>query len=247
MIWPPPLFAVIVFAGGLVTAAVAGYLSGYSTDRNSSVDRVGIRGLWGCAAWILGYALELSSASPGMAAFWIKVEFVGIAFVPANWLIFVMLYVGRRPWVNRRSIAALAAFPLVTLLLAWTNEFHHLIWTRLWLNPDGTLVPRPQDFGPVLWLYIVYAYFLVLASIVLLLQALLRSGKLYRWQASALLLVAGVPWLASLVSVLIGRWPSSAVDLTPLALALSAPGIAWSMSHLRRARHRAGRAKGLAG
>jgi len=233
MIWPPPLFAVIVFAGGLVTAVVAVCLSGFSADRNSLVDRVGICGLWGCAAWILGYAMELSSANPGMSAFWIKVEFAGIAFVPANWLIFVMLYVGRRSWVNRHSIAALAAFPLVTLLLAWTNEYNHLIWTRSWLNPDGALLPRPQAYGPVLWLYLFYAYFLILASMVLLIQALLRSGRLYLWQVSALIVVAGVPWLASLVSELIGKWPASAVDLTPLALSLSAPAIAWSMSRLR--------------
>jgi uncharacterized protein YlzI (FlbEa/FlbD family) len=47
--------------------------------------------------------------------------------VPTAWLTFAIQYTGRGNWLNTRNISLLAALPIATLALVWTNGSHYLI------------------------------------------------------------------------------------------------------------------------
>jgi hypothetical protein len=64
-------------------------------------------------------------------------EYIGIATLPVAWLAFALQYTGREAHMTVRSATLLSALPLVTLLLAWTNEAHGLIWSSTGLDEDG--------------------------------------------------------------------------------------------------------------
>jgi PAS domain-containing protein len=60
------------------------------------------------------------------------------------------------------------------------------------------------------------------------------SRRLYCWQAGLLVFAAITPWLVSAVVDANGVEPYPDLDLTPFALGLMSPAIAWGLSRLRR-------------
>ena len=220
----------------LMVAAATSVISAFYIlrHRHTSSSRTGVLILLACADWIMGYALELASADLLGKFFWAKVKFVATCIMPTAWLIYILQYTGREKWLTRRTLALLSIVPFIFLLLIFTNEAHSLIWHRVWLDTDGPFSVMGSTYGPGLWVYMVYSYTLVLAGIFLLIQALVRSGRLYRWQASALLLAVFTPWLANAVLDLSNLNPFPHLELTPVALGLTAPVVAWSLARLRR-------------
>jgi PAS domain-containing protein len=200
--------------------------------RHTPSSRTGVLLLLAAADWIMGYALELASVDLPAKFFWDKLQFIGICIIPTAWLVYTLQYTGREKWLKRRTIALLSIVPLIFLLLIFTNEAHGLIWHRVWLDTDGPFSVKRSTYGVGLWAYAAYSYILVLIGIFLLVQALVRSGHLYRWQASALLFVVFTPWLVNAVLDLSGLNPFPHLELTPFALGLTVPIVAWSLYRL---------------
>ncbi len=92
----------------------------------------------GVCEWSLGYAVGMASADLAAKVFWAKVQYFGIVSVPVMWLILALQYTNREKWLTRRNRVLLAIMPLLTLLLAWTNESHGLIWSDMRLDTSCT-------------------------------------------------------------------------------------------------------------
>ena len=78
--------------------------------------------------------------------------------------------------------------PLLTMLLAWTNNGHGLIWSDTRLDTRGSFSMLYLAYGPLFWVWVIYSYSLVLLGSLLFLQMLVRLTHLYRRQAVALLI-----------------------------------------------------------
>jgi PAS domain S-box-containing protein len=186
----------------------------------------------GLCIWAAGYALELSGADLPTKIFWAKVEYIGIATVPFAWLAFALQYTGREGRLTGRNLALLSALPLVTLLLAWTNEAHELVWSSTGLDEDGPFPALEVDHGAWFWVHLSYSYLLLLIGTILLIAMLTRSPHLYRKQNLALLLAVSVPWVGNGAYVL-GLSPVPNLDPTPFAFLLSGVAIALSLFGFR--------------
>jgi PAS domain S-box-containing protein len=170
--------------------------------------------------WSVGYALELASVDLVDKIFWAKIEYLGIVTVPVGWLAFTLQYTGREAWLTRRNLAALAAEPLVALLLVWTNEAHDLIWRTTRLDTSGSFSMLHFSYGPLFQVHVAYSYLLLLGGTLLLLQALARSPQLYRWQALAILIGVLAPWAGNALYIS-GLSPFPHLDLTPFGYTLT--------------------------
>ena len=184
------------------------------------------------AEWSLGYALELGSADLPSQVFWARVEYLGIVTVPVTWLALVLQYTKRERWLTPRNLALLATVPLVTLLLAWTNDLHGLLWSEIRLDTSGSFSVLDLARGAWYWVNVVYAYLLLLLGTLLLIQALIRWPHLYRRQAGALLLGALAPWVGNALYVF-GLSPFPHLDLTPFAFTLTGLAAAWGLFRFR--------------
>jgi hypothetical protein len=138
----------------------------------------------------------------------------GIATVPISWLAFALQYTDREGQLTPRNLALLSALPLVTLLLAWTNEAHGLIWSSTRLSEGGPFPALEVDHGAWFWVHWSYSYLLLLVGTILLVSMLTRSPNLYRKQNLALLVAVSVPWVGNGVYVL-GLSLVPNLDLTP--------------------------------
>ncbi len=217
----------------LVAAAMSAALLFYSWRRRGTTGAETLALLMaGVCIWAGGYALELSGADLSTKIFWAKVEYIGIASMPVAWLAFALQYTGRERRLTGRNLALLSALPLVTLLLAWTNEAHELIWSSTRLGQDGPFPALEVDHGAWFWVHLSYSYLLLLVGTILLIAMLIRSPHLYRKQNLALLVAVSVPWVGNGVYVL-GLSPVSNLDPTPFAFLLSGMAIALSLFGFR--------------
>src|SRR5207248_3673285 len=87
------------------------------------------------AVWCLGSAFEGLSHTVGEKIFWSKIQYVGISGVPPLWFLFLAQYVGSAVGSNRRVRYAMIGMAAVTNAIAFTNDFHGLMWTSVTLSP----------------------------------------------------------------------------------------------------------------
>lgn len=174
-----------------------------------------------CATWwAASSALGLVADSPAMQAFWANVEWGGVAFVPVAWLLFALEYTGRDRYVTVRSALALSVIPTVTLSFVMTNSAHDLIFRSATQVRVGPLTVLDLEFGPWMWFQSLYAYVLLAAGLVLILQLAVENRDLYLDQVLALLLVVLPPAVASL-AYLFSLGPFDVLDPTPYTFVLS--------------------------
>ena len=84
--------------------------------------------------WSFFWMLELSSVNIADKIIWAKLEYLGIATTGVLWLFFVLDYTGRIWWRKPRNMLLLGAIPLVSLAVVWTNEWHHLFWSNIYMT-----------------------------------------------------------------------------------------------------------------
>lgn len=179
----------------------------------------------------LGYALELGSTSIRTASFWLKVEYLGTSLIGPMLLALALTYTSSRRAVSPLGLMALLALPMLTLIFAWTNEHHELVWADLELVPLGDYFVVAFRRGPWYWVTSIYVLILLMASLVLFLRAFVREQGLYRTQLG--LILAGVAFpVLGYVLYLLGLIPEH-IDPNPYALILTAFFVAWGLLDYR--------------
>ncbi len=169
--------------------------------------------------WIFGYSMELLHFGVEWKLLWSQFQYVGITTAPVAWFWLAASHAG---WARSRSIRWVGAtllVPLVTVLLAWTNGFHGLIWAHVDVFESGALSVATFEYGPWFGLHIVHSYILIGAGSIVLLRRV-GEGSIFRFQALALLVAALAPWIGNLLHITraTALYP---LDLTPFAFALS--------------------------
>ena len=190
--------------------------------------------LFACALNSGAFGLEFVTASlAAKEAFEILLT-VGSVTIPTLWFVFALQYTGRGRYLTRTVLALLAVVPLISFLMALSNEAHHLFWRGTSLAPGDAYLAAELVFGPAYWVHIVYSNALLAAGTVLLLQLFWRSWSLYRGQAVALLVAVSIPWIAQSL-YLAGLSPVRGIDLVSSALCLAALLLAVGFTRLRAA------------
>ncbi|MEX0945684.1 MAG: histidine kinase N-terminal 7TM domain-containing protein, partial [Balneolaceae bacterium] len=168
----------------------------------------------GVSVWALAYSMELAMTDLSHILFWIKVEYIGIALIPAFWLVFVLQFSGNDKYLNRQTIALIFAIPVLTLLFVWTNEWHHLHYETYELyESDGLYL---LNFEPAAW-YIIHTiifYCYLIFGTLLLIQKYLSVKSLYKKQIRVVLLGTFIPWITNALYLMDFK-PLEHLDLTP--------------------------------
>ncbi|HMV29380.1 MAG TPA: histidine kinase N-terminal 7TM domain-containing protein, partial [Anaerolineales bacterium] len=146
-----PYFAPIIISS-LIAIVCAFFVI---TRRNRASGSTALLGLiFSVIIWGFAYAMELASVSLKWQIFWAKVEYLGIPFVPLFFFIFAYQFTQSTSKLSRRVIFFLVVISSIFVLLAWTNEFHNLIWTELGQkNIDGYYM-LTLGHGMAFWLLI---------------------------------------------------------------------------------------------
>jgi signal transduction histidine kinase len=177
------------------------------------------------ALWCVTSALHALTPGLDQKILWAKVQYVGIASVPPLWFVFLSDYVGARWAADRRLRRLLGFLAFATIVLALTNESHHLVWRSVEALPDGSVV---YHHGPWFWFTAVYHYALVLAGTLVLGRAMRRSPAVFRGQLVALIAASVIPWAFNAI-YLFGPAVPGSFDATPLSFVLSGVLFTWAL------------------
>ena len=145
---------VVLLSLGAATAVVLAYLV-FKRRHSPGAKPLVVLSI-AASVWSLGYALELGSNTESIKILWAKAQYPGIVTIPTAWLAVTLDYTGRSRWLAPRYLALGAILPLVTLLLAWTNEAHGLIWSNVSLSTSGSLLVLDLEHGGAFWAYAAY-------------------------------------------------------------------------------------------
>ena len=193
---PRPVIALLpvsLFAAG----ALAIWVASQTYRRRSAPGADAL--LWMMAAvgwWCVTGACHAMAETVPAKIVWAKVQYLGIASVPALWLMFAAQYAHAGWFCTRRVRAVLWVIPIATVLASATNEAHQAIWTSVRIEPNGATV---YGHGWFFWLAAAYHYVLMLTGTILLIRALRQSPPPFRGQWVALIVAALFPWAGNLL------------------------------------------------
>jgi PAS domain S-box-containing protein len=180
------------------------------------------------AFWSLANSLEIACSRLEDKLFWANLEYLAISLIPVLWFTLALRYssLGRKP--TSAQILLLLIIPAITNILVWTNPHHGLMRQNIYLDVDGPYTRVAKTYGPWLWVHTIYGYSLLMVSSARLFRLALRSPRLYRGQATSLLVAALLPWILNAV-YLFGQSTFLRLDPTPIAFALSSTAAAWGL------------------
>ncbi len=166
-----------------------------------------------------GYAFELLNSTISGMLLWVRIEYIGVAVLPALWLLFSVQYSGNGKWLSPQVISAFFFIPVLTFVLNYTNEFHHLYYSAVRLNTEAPFPVLAVDKGPWYWVQQGYTMLSILSGNVLFLRRVWLISPAYRRQAAIVLSASFIPWVSNFIYAL-GLTPWG-IDVTPFTLAVS--------------------------
>jgi PAS domain S-box-containing protein len=167
--------------------------------------------------------------------FWYKMIYLGFTVTPTAFLCLALRYSGLGYVLTPRTRLVLGVFPALTAGLTFTNEIHGWIW-----NPANT-VPivnslgflTVADAGIWYWVFVAYSYFVMGLGCFFLARLLIRSRRIYGWQASVVVIAGILAMLGSALDIFRVS-PLPPFSAAALGLAIGSILVAYILSPLRR-------------
>ena len=170
--------------------------------------------------WSGFYSARWMDISVGAKIFWLNIMFIGVASLPTLFLLFVLAFTHNDVWLTQRNLLLLSIYPVVAILLQWTNSYHHLLYLSLKTVQINDFMALEFTRGPLYFVNVIYSYAMIGMGLLLLSQAALHLGTLYQNQYRLIIMGSILPWATSIYSenyfdVLHG------LDFAPLTFGLS--------------------------
>jgi diguanylate cyclase (GGDEF)-like protein len=115
--------------------------------------------------YLFGYLLELNSSSLPQMIFWNQIQYIGIPFYPAFWLLLCFIYTKTIKSINKWTLGVIFGIPILTFLIRLTNPLHYLYYRSLKLKTLLGLNFLSLDKGPWYYFYSAYLIFYFFLSI----------------------------------------------------------------------------------
>jgi diguanylate cyclase (GGDEF)-like protein len=133
--------------------------------------------------YMFGYSMELNSNTVEQIIFWNYVEYLAIPFVSALWLTVCLLYTGNFKKYKILKLAGIFGIPSASMLLRFTNDFHHLYFRSVGFLADeyGKLF-FVRRFGPWFIIQTVHSGLLILLSLLIFIVDFYKNRRRERGQ-----------------------------------------------------------------
>ncbi|WP_025727373.1 histidine kinase N-terminal 7TM domain-containing diguanylate cyclase [Heyndrickxia ginsengihumi] len=179
--------------------------------------------------YCFGSAFGLMATTLEQIKFWTIIEYIGMPFAPPLGLLFVMRYLGMK--LKKKWCIALLVLPFVTFVMVATNDFHHLFYRKLEVDPILGVPYIHQEIGIWYMIHGVFIFSCMFVAFLLVLSNWKETAKVYRPQLISLMCGQLVPMLTAFL-YLIGMTPPG-IDPVPMVLWLSSLLYLWSIRSSR--------------
>lgn len=212
----------------LISALVLTYIGYFSWSKEKSYISLCLLTV---SIYEFGYAFEILHDNLEWVKFWIKIEYLGIVFLPLGWLFFALNFTGYKEKINKRTIGMLFILPVIILFMNITNDYHHLFYIDLSMNYDGIFPIVEIVRGPWYWVNIIYTYSLMFIGLCIFVTAYFKSVAIVRKQILLIIIGWIIPWISDIIYSL-DILPFK-IDLCPLTFTFSGIIISYAILNFK--------------
>ena len=171
--------------------------------------------------WALFAGLEYSVLDFNAKVTFSKLSYIGIASTAPLWFTFVMEYTGFGKKFKTEIKRYLWIIPCVVILLAFTNEFHNLLWSKITLFTSSIEDGLVYQHGPIFYVNIIYIYTVLLAGILILVRYRRKALDIERSQIIFIIISLLIPTALNFIYATKGINPNGSIDFAPVAFSVS--------------------------
>lgn len=215
------VFALIMGAISLVAFFLLGYPLIYRPK--SRIIKYFVTLVGSSIFWCVGYTFEIFATDEATMIFWNYVQYIGILTLPPFLLLFILVFT-RQYEISKKPLLVLLFFPsLVHFLFVLTNEFHHLFYASVDINPWSVISGSSLalEYTYLFYSNVVYSYILIVIGFFLLIQQYTRAASsegniLYQKQLLIMIIAMIPPLSGNIICVFNLIEPIEFLDLTPI-------------------------------
>lgn len=182
------------------------------------------------AEWAFGILFESAATTVALKQLWSAIAFIGTCLVPPLFFIFAIEYNRGREQISKLALLLLLIMPIFTIVMAFTNHLHYLLWPDIIINPVTNVAVYSHGF--IWWLIFIYEYILIVVGMFFMLKTAFKSGSFYTPHNLAIIIGALIPIAGNLLYVF-GPNPIPGLDWAPVGFALSGIVLTWAILRLK--------------
>ena len=164
--------------------------------------------------WILCLIIQIISVKKFNAnpLFFDYFTYIAICFLPVSFFFMVLIFIKTK--INfKAKYLLLFIIPIISLIVLWTNNYHHLFYRVYSINISDTI------FGPYIYIHSYYTYALLVISLGMLLKYSIKNSGFFSKQAILVLTGGLIPLVFSVLGFL--KIISSTIYITPITFAFT--------------------------
>jgi len=225
MVFQFPDFAVIYLISAILCFMSAAILWRRRVNPGSTPFALSLLSL---AVWSFASIFEAGAVTPEGKIFWSKWQYLGITTVSPLWLLFSAQYTNRFRKFPKILQWMIWIIPVLTLVLAFTNEMHQLIWTNVTVLEDNFFIGYYQH-GVAFFVHTAFSYVCLLIGTIWLVVDVFNGEKKESFQSVVFVISVILGWTANLIYIL-QLFPIPGLDITPITISFIALIMVWTIS-----------------
>ena len=119
-------------------------------------------------------------------------SYIGSCFLPVC-IYFISIAFANSNFVFKRWYLLLFIIPILSLLVLWTNDFHHLFYEVYSINLNETVI------GPYVYVYLAYTYIMLAIGLINLLRYSIKNSGFFSKQSILFLIGSIIPIVVNLL------------------------------------------------
>ena len=216
-----------------ISSAISLVVAAAALRRRSPARGGGVFALMMCAVvfWALMSGFGVAVGDMSSKVLFGKLGFICAACVVPLFLVFAIQHSGGGGLRSPLRMALLWVIPVVSIILAATNERHRLMWSSQVPSvfAGGSVIFT--SYGPWYWVSVVFFAAVDLLGAIILVRAVLPSQRLFRLQTMVLLLALAVPWVGEALGDVFNLFPG--LDMAAVGCAVSGALLIIGLSRFR--------------
>lgn len=140
-----------------------------------------------------------------------NIIYIGTCFLPVA-LFFTALIFTKTKIKFKKKYLLLFVIPIITLIIVWTNNYHHLFYKNYSLNL------REQSYGIYFYIHTIYSYGLLFISMIIILLASKKNSGFFSKQSIFILIGTAIPLLVNILGYI--GMINITVFVTPISFTL---------------------------
>lgn len=167
--------------------------------------------LFALIIWVFGLLMEAATLAKDTKIFWSQFSYIGVVSVAPFLFCFVMAYTSQKN-LRPNFVASLFVIPLIVLIAAFTNSWHHLLWPGFsWGSAEYNILIYEHGF--IFYLNITYIYVLIFFGIIQLFRKIATSTPPFRSQLWVIVIGCMFPIFSGMLYT-IGVDPVPGMDIS---------------------------------